>query len=100
MGIKQDFANAVEHAVSEAEKICGVKAPDLRIMLVKYGHLETTKRLLQSGKMSAGFANLVNASRLDLSLESVALQTKFKPLFTDDELAVARQNLKYGVGRP
>ena len=99
MEIEKEFASAVEHALSEADKVCGLRVTDLRIMIVKHGHLEAVKRLLQSRKMSEGFAKLVNASRLDLSVESVALQTKFKPLFADGELAVARQNLKYGTGQ-
>ena len=85
MGIETEFANSVEHALSEAEKVCQLRVTDLRIMILKHGHLEAVKRLLQSQKMSEGFAKLVNASRLDLSVESVALQTKFKPLFADDE---------------
>ena len=54
---------------------------------------EVAKRLLAKEGLSDGFVRLWEEGRLDLSLEAYVLEPEFAPLFTDDELAVARQRL-------
>lgn len=56
------------------------------------GGLSTAKRMLRK-KPSKGFRALIEAGRLDLSLESLVLQPRFHDLFTKEELAEAKRRL-------
>ena len=51
------------------------------------------KRLLAKSDYSAGLTRLWELGRLDLSVENLILSPEFAPLFTNEELAVARQRL-------
>jgi len=61
------------------------------------GGLATAKRMLQKKLKNPsdqkGFRALVEAGRPDLSLESLVLNPRFRPLFTPDELAEAQRRL-------
>lgn len=62
----------------------------------KKGGLATAKRLLKPGRqteVAAGLQALIDAGRTDLSVEAVALEPRFRSLFTADELAEARRRL-------
>ena len=59
----------------------------------KDGGLVFAKKLLAPAQTSAGFDRLVEARRVDLSIESLALQDRYRHLFTSEELEVARQRL-------
>ncbi len=61
------------------------------------GGLKTARRMLskklENPSEQKGFQSLIEAGRPDLSLENVVLQSKYKPLFTDDELIEAKRRL-------
>ena len=57
------------------------------------GGLEVAKKLLTRGRKSAGFDKLVTARRSDLSVEFIARDERFRHLFTEEELDVARERL-------
>lgn len=59
----------------------------------KEGGLEVAKKLLTRGRKSTGFDKLVEASRIDLSVEFIADSRRFRHLFTEEELRVARERL-------
>jgi 5-methylcytosine-specific restriction protein A len=62
----------------------------------KKGGLATAKRLLlpiRRAGVAPGLQALIDAGRTDLSVEFVALEPRFRSLFTDDELAEARRRL-------
>lgn len=62
----------------------------------RHGGLATAKRMLQPRRGKAvqkGLRALIDARRVDLSLEAVALRPEFKSLFTPDELKEARHRL-------
>jgi 5-methylcytosine-specific restriction protein A len=61
------------------------------------GGLATAKRLLKPSRrtgVAAGLQALIDAGRVDLSVEAVALEQRFRALFTEDELAEARRRLE------
>lgn len=61
-------------------------------MLGERGGVETARSLLSKPTPSAGFTKLVvDYRRPDLTVESIVLEERFRPLFTDDELAKARR---------
>ena len=47
--------------------------------------LENARRALSTRRLSDGFAALREAGRLDLTLEALAVDRRFTPLFTDKE---------------
>lgn len=59
----------------------------------KDGGLAVAKKLLAPNAKSTGFGRLVEVSRADLSVEAIALDRRFRHLFTDQELDVARKRL-------
>ena len=62
-------------------------------MLAEHGGVETARRLIHSEVPSQGFGVLWEHQRLDLSVEAIAILPDYKALFTDTELATARQRL-------
>lgn len=67
-----------------------------------WAHIELGKR--RTGEVSDGFQKLLDAGRLDLSVEALALQSEFTILFSEAELAEARVRLAsfpdYAIRRP
>jgi hypothetical protein len=66
--------------------------------LRNHGGLGTAKRLLEDHtkpEVSKGFEALRAAARLDLTVEAIALQPRFRSLFTTQELAEARRRLQW-----
>ncbi len=58
------------------------------------GGLATAQYLLDEPNISDGFATLWEAGRLDLTVEAVVIQERWMPLFTENQLQVARQRLE------
>lgn len=66
-------------------------------MLNERGGLETAQTLLYAGDVSEGYVALWERKRLDLTVEALILDSRWKELFTDEDRAVARERLeKYG----
>ncbi len=66
-------------------------------MLNKKGIMETSKSLINSKTYSEGFTKLWELNKLEWSLE-YAVVTKFKDLFTDDEIKICINRLnEYGM---
>lgn len=57
------------------------------------GGLEAARALLRSDRFSDGFVAITLAGRPDLTLEALVLREPWRPLFTDEELAIARRRL-------
>ncbi len=60
----------------------------------KYGGLAVAKKLLGANRVSTGFDRLVAAKRADLSIEAIALSSRFKHLFSARERAVASKRIE------
>ena len=61
------------------------------------GGLAAARRLLHTPTVSDGFTALWERGRLDLSVEALVLQERFRNLFTEQELERARERLaEYG----
>jgi hypothetical protein len=66
-------------------------------MVSEQGGLETARYLLHAAKVSDGYTALWERGRLDLTVEAVILEDKWKPLFTKTEREIAVARLKeYG----
>lgn len=63
-------------------------------MVFQHGAVGSVRRLLASPTVSDGFVRLWNLSRLDLTVESLVVDTRFARLFTDEERATAARRLE------
>jgi len=62
-------------------------------MLEEHGGLGTARRLLAKSEPQEGLFTLWELGLLDISLEAVALQERFRPLFTEAEINEAHRRL-------
>ena len=75
----------------------GYDASRFKQMLDELGGVETARRLLRGHTHSYGLDRLWRTGQLGMSLEASVLKPGFAPLFTEDELKVARFRLaSYG----
>lgn len=58
-----------------------------------HGGLAYAKQLLTPGRLTEGFEQLIAASRVDLSVEYIALSQRFRDLFTEEEVQEAQARL-------
>lgn len=84
-----ELVNVAQRSIREA----GYRPKLFLQMLGEQGGLATAKQLLNKDDRTSGFAELYERGRLDLTVEAVALQPRFRSLFTRDELAQARRRL-------
>lgn len=77
-----EFRRVIGHAPTRALQMIG-----------KYGAVEATRKLIQAPTTS-GLTELYLVSRLDLSLEWLVVQDRYRALFTEDELRRADKTLR------
>ena len=95
--IEKRFNEAMMNVYRDAKEQCGYNAGYFLQMLYDRGGLGTAKHLLAKNEVSEGFTKLWEFGRLDLTVECVVLRPKFRGLFTDDEIELARKRLRdYG----
>lgn len=97
MELKDQLHDEMLAAYNKAGKETGYWGRYFLRAVKSNGGLATAKRML-SKKLDnpsdqKGFRALVESGRPDLSLESLILQPRFRPLFTSDELAEAQRRL-------
>ncbi|MEW2376135.1 hypothetical protein AB0883_08530 [Micromonospora sp. NPDC047812] len=66
----------------------GAHASLLLRMATGKGGLATARQLLHHPLVSDGFTALWERGRVDLTAEAVVIRPRFRPLFTDEELAI------------
>ncbi|MGL5617016.1 MAG: hypothetical protein ACRDD2_12435 [Sarcina sp.] len=69
-----------------AEKECGCKMTRLLQNIDKFGAVRTIQEILRKGRTSDCFEKLVEANRLELSMEAVIVNPKYGQLFSDEEV--------------
>lgn len=89
----QDFEHAMGELCRRAESELSFRLPYLLRLLDERGALGAAQRILQPGPLVHGFVPLWEQGRLDLTVESLALEPRFRELFTEQELATARTRL-------
>jgi hypothetical protein len=62
-------------------------------LFTEHGGLETARILLHAASVSEGYPALWERERLDLTVETVMLDPKWKELFSDEERKIARDRL-------
>lgn len=89
----QQFDRRMHELCRRAKSEAGFTSYALLRMLTQYGSIETAHRLLENQPVPYGLAELWEGNRLDLTVENLALESQFRQMFSDDELARARQRL-------
>jgi hypothetical protein len=90
-----EFDDAMFLIYQRAQREAKYNATRFLQMLHEHRGLETAKILLRSPNVSEGYTALWERGRLDLTVEAVVHDnTKWHPLFTQDELAVCIKRLK------
>jgi hypothetical protein len=99
--LERDFHTAMVEVYKRAKQEAGYTAQYYIQMVSQRGGLATARHLLHAPKVSDGFTALWERGRLDLSVETLVLQERFAPLFTDEEREGALSRLEeYGYSPP
>jgi hypothetical protein len=88
-----EFHEAMVNVYRLAKVECNYDATRFIQMVAAHGGLETAHRLLSDPNLQTGFVELWQCGRLDLTVEFLVLQPKWRDLFTDAECQNARQRL-------
>jgi len=87
------FHEAMLGIYQRAKGECNYNATRFLQMVGERGGLEAARRLILSSEPSDGFTELWLQRRLDLTVEALVLQPRWKALFTEEELGAARKRL-------
>ena len=88
------FDKAMFNIYHRAREKCDYNAVRFLQMLSDKGGLATAKHLLVTGNPQEGFFHLWECDCLDLTVEALVLQDRFRDLFADEELEEARRRLE------
>ena len=89
MAFHRDMLRIYEQGKEE----CSYNATRFLQMIANLGGLKTAKTLLATPAPSDGFEVLWQFQRLDLSMENLVLNPKYRSLFSDQEIEIARDRL-------
>lgn len=89
--LQKELHNELLNAAKEAKSI-GYNPTLFNRMIANEGGYGVAKKLIH--KTSTGFEKLWELKRLDLSTEAVILQSRFKVLFSQEEINIAKTRLK------
>ena len=99
--LETDFHEAMLDVYRRAKSEAGYPANRFLGMVSEHGGLYTAHYLLNQPTVSDGYAALWELHRLDLTVEAVVLQPKWRELFTPAERNIAITRLReYGFTGP
>ena len=93
MATESDFHDEMESLYRRAGDAIGYWPSRFLGAVRRQGGLPYAKKLLRPGAPSAGFDRVAEAGRADLSVESLALDGRFRHLFTQEERDEAESRL-------
>ena len=95
--LEDEFDKAMMDIYKKAKLRCSYNAAYFLQMLYEHRGLETARILLADGKVQYGFTKLWECGCLDITVECLVLNKKFRRLFSDRELETAHLRLcEYG----
>ena len=99
--LEAQFDTAMLGIYTRAKSDAGYDAHRFFGMLDERGGLETARHLINASKVSEGYAALWERGRLDLTVEALILDEKWRPLFSKAEREIAIRRLRdYGFTGP
>lgn len=89
--LERQFAAEMDRLYEECKEQLDYNATRFLGMLNAYGGLETAYRILSGPDGHDGFTRVVMEGRADLTVEAVVLEERFRPLFSQEQIAVAER---------
>lgn len=94
--IELDFENEMRYLIKESIRI-GYTPSYLIQMLNENRAVNVAKKLIMKDGGTSGFEKMWEKKRLDLTIEAIVIQPKYKELFTKEEIEESNNRLKkYG----
>jgi hypothetical protein len=95
--LEKAFHRDMLQIYQRAKEECGYNATRFLQMVANDGGLRTAQKLLDTANPSDGFVELWKNRRLDLSMENLVLNPKYRSLFSQQEIETAKERLNaYG----
>jgi len=91
---EEEFHQAMIEIYKAAITECHYRAKAFLSMVIEMGGLQAAKKLLSSTEIQSGLYELYGCGRLDLTVEALVAEGKFRDLFEPQELAEAEYRLK------
>lgn len=92
--LELDLYNDMLRIYKEADNQCNYRPTRFREMILSEGGLKTAKKLISKNSGTDGFVRLWECKRLDLSVEALVLNEKYKELFTEEERTMCKDRLQ------
>lgn len=92
--LEQEFHAAMFAAYQAAKSKYGYNATRFLQMLDTEGGVDTAHILLQASNVSDGYTALWERGGLEITVEALVLNPRWRSLFTDEELRTARRRLR------
>jgi hypothetical protein len=89
----RDVFNSEMNLVYDKAAAVGVKFSGLRNMLESKEGYQVAIDLISKSTLTEGVTKLWEIQRLDLSIEALALQIRFRSLFNEEVILKAKRNL-------
>ncbi len=95
--LEKAFHRDMLQIYQRAKEECGYNATRFLQMVANDGGLRTAQKLLDTANPSDGFVELWKNRHLDLSMEYLVLNPKYRSLFSQQEIETAKERLNaYG----
>ncbi len=91
--LEAEFHRAMVNIYHAAASI-GYRPTYFLQLINEHGGVIAAKRLLRAAEPQSGLVRLWNLDRLDISVEALVLQERWKTLFSDEERHTARERLR------
>ncbi len=92
--LEQKFHQQMIEIYRRATSECGYRPTRFLQMVNERGGLAAARDLLHASRPAEGLSILWEHNRLDLSVEALICREPWSSLFTEDEIAVAKERLK------
>jgi len=94
-----EFNQEMVNLYQNARRRCRYRAGRFFGMLTEHGGLRTAQILLSNPEISSGFGELWLRGAQDLTVEALVVQPRWRPLFSEEELARAESRLQPSTRR-
>lgn len=89
MSLDTEFTQRMRDACDESTRL-GYTPTRMMGMLATSSGPFIAKKMVRTGELQYGLKSIFALGRGDLAIESIMLEAKFRPLFTNQELAAAQ----------
>jgi len=90
--LESEFTARLQDAIGQSRAL-GYPPNRFEQMLAEHGAYALARKLVKSGELQDGLKAMAKLNRMDLTMESIMLEAKFRPLFTSQELSAAKWRL-------